>query len=151
MALAAQPCHGTSVRLVATTLWLAYVVSSYVFGRDPQLLTCSSATNCFDAMNLQSSGGDDDVLISGGFIVGMAPLVVSLWRWRRPIYSGEIYGWLGFLAFQLFWAMLIEVGSIYDTVRYGGNVSLLVWCLALLGLATIVASGLTRRASTRIA
>jgi hypothetical protein len=133
------------VRLVATVLWVTYVACSVWYGNEGEpLLTCDkTGDDCVDISDYQSSGSDDGVLITFGAVIGLGPALVSLWRWRRPIFAGEYVGWALLLSFQVFWLLLIEIGSVYYTIRNDASSALPLWCMSIAGLLAITAVGLS--------
>lgn len=133
------------LRRVTLWLWLLFALLSYVFGETSGLaylearnlchgLECREVDLLFHARDLESSGGDDDLMISMGVVLALVAVLLGLpRRWSR------LAGWeLGvhglMLSLQGLCLALIDQGSLFTTLVEDGNKVLALWLIAYAGL-----------------
>lgn len=99
---------------------------------------------------LQSSGGDDDVVILVGIAFGAAGAGFAAIRMlrRRGARWPDVTGHGGLLLAQFLYLGLIEVGEFGTTLAAPGGWILALWCTACAGVLGSVVLGLSPNTAT---
>jgi hypothetical protein len=138
-------------RTVNLWLWLLLGVLSVLFGATDGLAYSDGGTppRLSHARELYSSGSDDDVCIQIG--VNFALLALVWGGLRRKVRHGvaDLIVHALLLGLQMLYLMLIEVGSITETVVLDRNVVLALWMGAYGGLCALWVRGLVRTLGAR--
>jgi hypothetical protein len=115
-------------------IWIAFLsllqaVLSYAFEKTKGLLKKSYLIegDTVYATDLLSSGANDDIAISLGYVL-FSILALYYFIRQKVTPAGRITH-IVILIIQFLFLVSIEVGSIFDTIMWGHNFILFVWCI----------------------
>lgn len=108
------------------------LLSSYLFRATSGLLYVTDFSESNISIKytseLLSSGGDDGMIIGLWDIFYIPLLMYSIWKCCLDKIAIGAYFLLIFL--QLLSFLMMEVGSIFETIYYGENITLFIWVLS---------------------
>ena len=127
-----------------TGITIIMIISSYLFQDTQGLLYIMDLSNedirIKYVSELLSSGSNDNMLI-GLYDWFYIPLIV-LYLFNKCKITKFILGTYFFIVFlQLLSLMLLDVGSIYETITYGKNLILLLWLISYIVVIGIILYG----------
>lgn len=134
-------CNASWVAVGVASLLL--VLSSYYFNRTDGLLVVGyfGGDEVTYVNTLMSSGSDDDVSIEVGKIIfSIAFVVMIVSRLLRKSGAGVVVLLSMPAILQAIFLMMVEAGSLLDTIFVGKNYVLLIWVVSLIAYVASVLS-----------
>jgi hypothetical protein len=135
-------------RTVLAVLWIALAVLSWAFSTTDGLAYDGGPGA--HVSDLESSGSDDDALISMGAVLAIVALLWTAARARRPFRALDVAVHGGLVFVQVFYVGLIALddGSLPLTILRDRNWALAAWLGTLAALAGgVVLAAVTERAA----
>lgn len=129
-------------------LWLALGALSVAFAFTDGL-AYTGIPSIRHVRELQSSGGDDDLCVEVGAAFAVVATIFGAARARRPFGAVDVAAHAALVALQATYLLLIEAGSIAETLARDRNGVLAGWLLAYAALAGGVALAATRGTGAR--
>ena len=125
----------TLIGLLALQAFLSYL---FEMGEGLVIMSYLVEGELIKVTDLYSSGSDDNVMIGLGMHLYLLAFILLLVRVRNKFGIYDISVLISALFLQFFLIILIEAGSIFDTVLYGGDYILLAWAINLLLISSLL-------------
>ena len=106
-------------------------VLSFLFSYTPGLRVAEGNQGPIFVNEYKSSGSGDNVCIIIGCILFSIPILIKMLRITSKINKFELLFLLSMFIIQTFSLLLIELGSIKETITIGSNYFLALWLIML--------------------